>query len=428
MLDILSEVGLNANQFLALFAISAIVLILAYRPFVISILDPLNVFILAMVADVVLMFGLNWDSSVKTEFTFFIVLFWIGFAFVGKIPVSTPVIRFSDDALFELEIVLLISFVLIVVANIYLGFTAGFPLFSGNPSETKVTTYTGGLGLIRHLNQGPYLFLCSGCTLLLAIGRKQTLAVAMLVISSVFVAFSGSKGALLPILYVQAFVINHKGLGQSKKYSRNMTKFALPGFGAALAVAIAVVMQENGGFAGGMVALAKRILFFGDIILFYYPQRGAIPELAGAGLLDYVHYLVDPILGMFRIIDYTSMRPALGTTISGMDVGFGPNAQYFVRADIFFGPFLGCLYCLAIGYLNGLFRRQFFTVRTGSAITLTFSLLLAVSAINLPFESSLFFSIVADTVLFLCPLWCFAKVANLSTIVARNLPEPTAGV
>jgi hypothetical protein len=424
MLDILSALGLDANRFVALFVIATIVLILAYRPFVIGILDPLNMFIVAMIADVVLMFGLNWDSSAKIEFTFFIVFFWIGFAFAGKIPTTNPTIRFNNDALLELEIVLLLAFVIISIANLYLGFTAGFPLLSDKPSEAKVSTFTGGLGMIRHLDQGPYLFLCCGCILLIAVGRKPMLPMMMIVISSVFVAFSGAKGALLPIIFVMAFIIKHRGLGQSQKYSGKVSKLAIPFLGASFAVAGAVLIKENGGIAEGFAGLMKRILFFGDVILFYYPGRGAIPELMNAGPWDYVHYLVDPILGMFRLVDYASIRPALGSIISNMDNGFGPNAQYFVRADIFFGPIGGCAYCLAIGYLTGLFRKQFFTFHTRSALLFTFSLLFAASALTLPFESSLFVSIVVDTAVFVFPLWCLAHVATISAMVSHNLHGP----
>jgi hypothetical protein len=423
MLDILSAIGLDANQFVALFVIATIVLILAYRPFVISIFDPLNMFIVAMIADAVLMFGLDWDSSAKIEFTFFIVFFWIGFTFAGKAPTSNPTIRFNDDALLELEIVLFLACVIISIANLYLGFTAGFPLLSADPSEAKVSAYTGGLGMIRHLDQGPYLFLCCGCILLIAIGRKPKLPIMMLLTSSAFVALSGAKSALLPILFVGAFVMNHKGLGRSQKSSGKLKKLAIPSFAASLAVALTVLMKENGGITGALLALSKRILLFGDVILFYYPQRGAIPALMNAGPWDYVHYLADPILGMFRIVDYASIQPALGSTISNLENGFGPNAQYFVRADIFFGPVLGCFYCFAIGYLTGLFRRQFFKFHARSAIAFTFSLLLAVAAINLPFESSLFGSIVVDTAVFAFPLWCFAHVATLSTMVSHELRE-----
>lgn len=427
MLDMLSAVGLDANQFIALFMMAAIVLILAYRPFVISILDPLIMFIVAMIADVVLMLGLNLDHNATVEFMFFIVLFWMGFALAGKKPRDNPTIRFSNDALLELEIVLFLSFVIISIANLYLGFTAGFPLLSSAPSEAKVEAYTGGLGLIRHLDQGPYLFLCCGCILLLAVGRKPKLPMMMLVVSSVFVALSGAKGALLPILFVMAFIINHKGLQQSQKYSAKLKRLSVPFLGAAFSVAVIVLVKENGGIAGGALALAKRVLFFGDVILFYYPRRGAIPELMNAGPWEYFHYLLDPILGMFRIVDYSSILPALGSIIAKMPNGFGPNAQYFVRADIFFGPVGGCVYCLFIGLSFGLLRRQFFSFKSKNAIFFTFSLLLAVASVNLPFESSLFVSIVADTLLFTFPLWCFAHVATLATALPK-LAEPTTRI
>ena len=420
MLDILGAVGLSTNQFALLLCITALVVILAYRPFVISIFDPLNMFIVATIADAILVFGLDWSLKVKWEFAIFAVCFWGGFALAGKIPQTTPVVRFEADALLELEIVLIIASAMIIVANLYMGFVSGFPLLSAIPSDAKVTSYTGGLGFIRYLDQGPYLFLCCGCTLLVVMGRPVK-ALFMLGICSAFVALSGSKGALLPLLFVQAFVVNHRGLGQSVKFALKLRKIALPSAGAALAVALAIVIRENGGLSNGLVFLAKRLLYFGDVILFYYPRQGAIPELAHVGAIDYIHYLFDPLLATFRILDYGSIRPPLGSIISNSDAGFGPNAQYFVRADVFFGPVRGVFYCVAIGYLSNMLRRQFFSFTTRNAVFFTFSLLLAVAAVNLPFESSLFVAIVADTGVFLFPIWCFARVATFSTALPQSV-------
>src|SRR5271165_7169717 len=110
MLDILSGVGLSVTQFVTLFAFSTVIVVLAYRSFVINIIDPLNMFIVAMIADVILMFGLDWGSRAKIEFTFFVVCFWIGFAFMAKIPAGHPVVRLDDDSLLELEIILVFAF------------------------------------------------------------------------------------------------------------------------------------------------------------------------------------------------------------------------------------------------------------------------------------------------------------------------------
>jgi hypothetical protein len=81
---------------------------------------------------------------------------------------------------------------------------------------------------------------------------------------------------------------------------------------------------------------------------------------------------------------------------------------------------------MVIGYLCQFFRRQFYTLRTSSAMMLAGSLMLAVSALNLAMESQLFVAEVADTALVLLPLWCFARVANLSTGSFRRLPETAA--
>jgi hypothetical protein len=424
MLESLSQIGLNTTQFLALLIISAIAVILGYRRYVLSIFDPLNLFLIAMIADFVLMYGLNWDSIVKIDFTVFVVCFWIGFTFVGKTPTLSPQVQLNGDALLDLELVLLLVTVLIVVANLYLVFAVGAPLLSANPAAAKVTTFTGGLGIIRHVNQGPYLFLCCGCSLMIAAGRRPMFAMTMLIVSSAFVALGGSKGALLPVLFVQAFVSNHSGLKRISNYSAQMKKLALPAAGAAVAVALIVVTRANGGLAAGILSLGWRLLLSGDVILFYYPLRGTIAGLAGLGPFDYFHYLFDPILAMLRLVDYQSIRPPLGSIIGGLDSGFGPNAQYFVRADIFFGPVLGSFYCLALGYLTAILRRQFFIFRPRSAMVFTFSLLLAVSAVSLPLESSLFVSGIADVVIFIVPMWCLARVANLATTPANLLDGP----
>ena len=424
MLDILREVGLDPMQFLTLLAASSIVLILAFRPFVISLIDPLNVFVVSMCACAVLMFGMNWAEGAKIEFAFFVFFFWLGFASAGKVPARHPEKRFHADGLLDMQIVLLLVCIAIVVANVYLGVTAGFPLLSADPSISKVTAFTGGLGIIRHLNFGPFLFLCCGCTLFIAIGYKQTLALTLLAVSSAFIALSGAKSALLPILFVQAFVIHHNGLRMSATFTARLRRFVLPSFGAALAVAIAVIVRDNGGITRGIIFLAKRLLFYGDVILFYYPRRGVIPELAGANPFTYIKYLVDPLLGMFRLEDYTL---PLGTIIAGnLDAGFGPNVQYFVRADIFFGPVFGCGYCLAIGYIGGMLRRSFFTLRTNNVMIFTFALMMAVSAFTLATESQLFVSEVADTALFLFPLWAFAYVARMAAQASHRLPEATS--
>ena len=320
--------------------------------------------------------------------------------------------------------ILLVLCVLIVFANLYLGLTAGFPLLSADPSSSKVTVFTGGLGIIKRLNGGPFHFFCCGCTLLILIGYRRYLALSMLVVSCCFVALSGSKGALLPILFVQAFLTHHKGLGQSAKTIKKARRYAIPSLAAASAVAFAVVVRDAGSVFGGLVFFVKRLLFSADLVLFYYPRRGAIPELRGAGLLEYLKYLLDPTLGLLRLKEYAI---PLGTIVAGnLETGFGPNVQFFVRADIFFGPVAGCFYCFLIGCIIGFLRRKFFTVQTASPFVFTWVLFAAMSAFVLAVESQMFLEEIVDAALVILPLWGVAILARTAATHHRDLLQVTA--
>ncbi len=424
MQEILGDIGLDLSHILFLALISAVTLVAAYRPLIIGLFDPINIFLLDMCACAVIMFGLEWEFSAKLEFLLFGFFFWCGLLLKGRIARHHPVVKLHRNGLLELEVVLLGLCGIIVLANLYLGVTRGFPLFSSDPSISKVTEFTGGFGVVRRLNQGPFSFLCCGCMLLTLTGHKRFLAVTLLLLGCGVVMLCGSKSALAPVLFVQSFLLHHTGLGIRKSYARALRRFALPSFSIAVATAMAVVIRDNGGLAAGMLYFSKRILYYGDTILYYYPRRGAIPELAGAGPMAYLHYLFNGVLGLLRLQEYSE---ALGTVIQGPDTpsGFGTNAQYFVRADIFFGPAWGCLYCLVLGGVTGAVRRAFFTIRTASAVILSFVLTMAISALLLPVESSMFVSTVFDTLFLVGPLWGIAVLARMSAAPRARLSGAT---
>jgi len=200
-----------------------------------------------------------------------------------------------------------------------------------------------------------------------------------------------------------------------------MKRYAVPSFAVAFAVAFAVVIRDTGSLIEGSISFVRRLLFSADVVLFYYPRRGAIPELNNAGLLEYFKYLLDPTLGLFRLKEYAA---PLGTIIAGnLDMGFGPNAQYFVRADIFFGPVAGCLYCLVIGYIAGFVRKKFFTVKTANPLVFSFVLFAAFSAFVLAIESQMFVGEIVDAALVVFPLWGVAILSRIAAAEHRGLVE-----
>jgi hypothetical protein len=422
LIDFLTSIGIDPVTIAIVIAISTVVFILLYRKFVFSIFDPLCLFIISLVANTAIMFSLPWDPELKWEYVAYTLALWIGFSLGSRYQSSTTyqTLHFSKSSLFDLQVVLVLLFMIIVAGNLYLGASTGFPMFSSNPSQSKVTSYAGGVGLVRRLNSGPYVFFCGGCVYLAAIRHKRRLAVTLLLISTGFIMLSGSKSALLVLVYTQAFVLAHPGLKMTPAFvarAKNYTSFTLL---AGVAVALAVTVKDTGSVGEGVLGFFKRILLTGDVILYYFANRAHIMALTDQTLVGYLKYLFNDTLGMLRLGEY---QEALGTIILGGDSGFGPNAQYFVRADLFFGPVYGFLYSLGIGYFVGYLRKSFFCVSKTSPIMFTFRLAFAVSAFALAVESDMFVSEAAAIVVCVFPLWILARLIRSGSTTVRSLPS-----
>jgi hypothetical protein len=419
LIDFLDSIGIDSSTVLIVIALSTILFTLLYKKFVFSIFDPLCLFILSMIANSAIMFSLPWSSELKWEYGAYAFALWIGFSLSSgsRPPKTCQTLRFSESSLFDLRVVLLLLFVVIVAGNLYLGASTGFPLLSLHPSESKVTTFTGGLGLVRRLNTGPYVFFCCGCVYLAAIQHRRRFAITLLFISTGFIMLSGSKGALLTLIFAQAYVFAHPGLKKSPTLVSRVKKYTLLTLVAAVAVALAVTIRDTGSVGGGVLALFKRILLTGDVILYYFAGRTHIMALTDQTLVGYLKYLFNDTLGMLRAGDY---QQTLGSVILGGDDGFGPNAQYFVRADLFFGPVYGCVYSFVIGYCIGSLRTNFFSISKASPMTFTLRLALAACAFTLATESSMFVSETIAISISVFPLWILAFLIRIGSTAARR--------
>lgn len=414
MTGFLKELGLDPQLFLIAAALSAAVFIFAFRKFLFNVFDPLAVFILSMVASSTLVLALPWPDTLKVEFALFAFCFWLGFIKRGHIPKNPSVLHFETIPTFEFEVMLLTLFVIIFAGNIYVGFTSGFPLLSSDPSITKVTIYTGGMGAIKRLDMLPYVFFCSGSVFMAVVGHKRRLFLILLIIASIMIALTGSKGALASPVFVLAFVVSHPGLIREKSsLAERIKRYALLSLVVAITLALVIPIIDTGGVATGLMALMKRVIFYGDIVLYYFPVRDTL--VSGTHPLDFPGYLFQSTLVMFRMIESS---PSLGAVIMGSgEAGFGPNPQYFVLADLFFGPVFGCGYCLLIGYLIAWMRRAFFSFSVGSPVKLVLRLTIAVSAFTLATDAGLFVSQLIDLFLIVAPLWL---IAHTITVAIKN--------
>lgn len=399
--------GLDIYLLFSIIGISAVITFIAYRRFIFDLFDPLSFFLLTLIADSALMLVLPWATYLKWEYVGFFLSLWAGFAFRGNPSATHPAVVFNKRALFELEFVLAVLFMVILVGNLYLGLTAGFPLFSLHPSEAKVTALTGGVGIVRRINMGPYQFFSCGCLLLAVIGYNRRFLLLVLSIATFLVVLSGSKGALLPVIFIVAFLLAHGGLNKNSQFRMRATKYLVIMLGVGVGIGILITTKDTGSLSAGITAYFMRFLMSGDVILFYFPRRDEIMTLVDPNFFEYMHHLLGDLLGMLRIGDY---QGSLGSIIVGNDDGFGPNSQFFVQSDLFFGPFFGMLYSFIVGYIMASFRARFFEKATRSAVWLVFELLLAVSAFTLAIEAGMLVITIFTTAVVVLPLWLLARL------------------
>jgi hypothetical protein len=417
VLELLNGMGLDPYGVLCAIVILASLFVLAYRRFIFSLFDPLCLFLAVPVADSVLIFLLPWPPELKWQYAGYVVAFWLGFCVKGRLSARHPRIRFSSSSLFTLELTVLIMFVIIIAANLYVGASVGFPLLSKDPSVAKVISLTGGFGIVRRVNMGPYLFFSCGCLLMAMIGYKRRLVLTLLFMATIPVALNGSKGVLLPLIYILAFLLWHSGVTGETRLPRHARKYLFGIFFSAAIVALIVTTKDQGGIGNGISSLFMRLLLSGDTVLLYFARRQDIIASVDPGLFGFLHYLLGDTLGILRISDY---QQALGSIIIGSDDGFGPNAQYFVQADLFFGPYYGLLYAFATGYVAAWFRSSFLSLATDSAMRFTFQLMLAVTALDLAIEPGLFVVRVATIALFVGPAWLVARLIQAGTVTATH--------
>jgi hypothetical protein len=407
LLELLQRIGIEPDALLWIIGVSTVVLFIAYRRFIFNIFDPLCLFLATLVADSALMLALPWAADLKWEFVGFTFFLWAGFALRGRLPAIHPKIVFSRETLFELEFVLLVLFIIIIAGNLYLGISTGFPLLSSNPSQAKVEDFTGGLGIIRRINMGPYDFFSCGCLLLAVIGYKRRLALSILCIATCFVILDGSKGVMLPIIFAVTFLLAHRGLGVSNALRMRVKKYAFLLLVLGTSIAVLIKARDTGSIYGGLLGFFQRLLLAGDVILYYFPRREVIMTFVDPNVWGYLHNLLGDPLGMLRIVEY---KAALGSIILGSDEGFGPNVQYFIQADLFFGIYFGILYCFIIGYMIASLRINFFKQATNSAVWLAFKLMLAASAFSFAIDAGLFVAPIITACILVLPLWLLARL------------------
>lgn len=407
------------------FVLAAITQLYLLRRRINNIADPLLYFSLTSAFSLGL--GVHAVDSVElyARIVGYFCCFYIGFfAAMGKPTIATqPLVMRSGVRHFKLVIV--IGCTLFFLANLVVWANSGFILLSDDPSLLKSTAYAGGFGVVRRINWGLGVFILIAATYWYLWERSKTalvwLGLAMLISIS-----GGSKSSLLPFIFALGlYFLNPFRPASSEQYMPSRRILLYVALLAAIPVA-AVLLIEQGSPASAFNALLERLFFFGDILL-YWGQ----PELRGhfsyLGVLDYLRDSFGPILGMLRIIDY-------GTPVGNQFVQFtlpyandltdslGPNLPFYVRGELYFGPWFAAVHAFVIGWVIGRIRRAFTFYRGASLLNYTLTAFAVSLSAALPVEEGLAIGQMVDFL----TIYLFVHVVALLIGIASTPRSPLA--
>lgn len=375
------------------------------RRHIFGVFDPLLYFVVSS-AFAMTLAALTVDSPVVLWRVFmYFACFWAGFTVsCGKAPSPLPARTIHVGNIDFFVRLVLVGAAMMIILNAIGWISRGIPLLSDNPSLAKVDSLTGGLGFIRRFNWGVGVFVLIG-SLFWFLATRSAVSFAVMVIVCFMTALGGSKASLLPILFA-AGLYGTRPFESTKitDFSRQLRR-AFPIIGLLVIVPVfAVLLVENEGWQQVLNSLAIRLLYFGDVML-YWGQQDVRNTFAGLGPLDYPGHLLNGVTGFLRITRYdmplgTTMVNATLDRFAEFDSAIGPNTPFYVKGEVFFGAFAAPLYAFAVGALFKWFRVQFFRYRGHSLTRYSVLVTVIVLAGSLPIEDSLFVAQLFDFVVF----------------------------
>lgn len=258
--------------------------------------------------------------------------------------------------------------VLILAAAMHLASTlavwsiAGLPLL--RDSRLGAFVGSGGFGIIERLSDVAgtiSLFAAVYLTIRRPRLRRHPLLLLFWLWYLLALAASGSKGALLVTTQMALSITFVYGeLGRRRdRYSGGRTGRWLIGAATVFALGVLAVQQEGDLGAAGL-GLLYRIVSYGDVYIFAYPEA-TIESLKGDNPLV---GMFGGILSTFRLFPAESLHANLGIQFTGLifpdlDLAVGPNPQHPVFGYHYFGA-LGFLFSFVIGVLTMVLHTRFY--------------------------------------------------------------------
>jgi hypothetical protein len=197
-------------------------------------------------------------------------------------------------------------------------------------------------------------------------------------------------------------------LGQFKTINKTnvfeiIDKVKVPLIAVGLLLSIFIISANRDGLVDSILGLGVRFLYFGDIIFYYY-NPDAVAHFQKLGIIDFLKYELNPLLGILRITPYLTplsfeMFQYSFNNNKFLDVVTGPNLPYYVKGHIFFGKYGALVYSFLIGLFIAHIRNLMFVKRSSYSVYLLF-LFLNLNIFALAQDSALTLSIYFDSFIF----------------------------
>ncbi|MDC8784106.1 hypothetical protein [Roseateles koreensis] len=394
------------------------------RRYVNNIADPLVFFTLTSAFSLGLGSYATGSHAIYARILLYFFCFYLGFLLGNRraLPPVVPLKLESGGRHFKTIVVT--SCLIFFLSNVIIWVQSGTILLSDDPSLQKSVAYEGGLGFIRRINWGLGVF-----ALIAAIYWwlwERSLVSLICACVAMLTSFTGGgKSALLPLIF--ALGLYFLNPFQPARKGRHIPSRRLL-VGALLlgAVPVAVVLLIEGDSPQAAIdALLVRLFFSGDILL-YWGQPDLRAHFSYLGPIDYFRDSLGSVLGMLRMSDYATPIGNQFVQYS-LPVGYdfseslGPNLPFYVRGELYFGPWLAPIHAVFIGLIIGQIRALFVRYRGNSPLRYSLAAFAICLAGALPIEEGLAIGQVVDFLLVFGPIYALASLLQGTAARSRSI-------
>lgn len=339
------HMGMAILLFLLFFFIKLILL----RKHIYSFFDPLLFFLVFNSFSFVTVFFVSYfkcDYFAFYDFLIFNLLFFLPASFIKPINFNLYKASFSSAISKNGYLFYNVMAVFFILPTIIMWVARGVPLFSENATDAKVIFYAGGFGVVRYIHfilplyvffVGMLFILDGNANKQLNIVNKITL-ISILIFVFLFFVTSGSKSALLPLIFCLAFANEcYRGGRFYFIINKILTLLLILAIGLVFLVLFLSGLSESSDVMNFLfTSLGIRFLASGDFFFFWY-EYGLNENYNPS--FSFLGYILQPLLAMLGV---TAHEYPLGAIIMNEATGyplssFGPNGQLPVVLELAWG-------------------------------------------------------------------------------------------